>query len=461
MPTFVPLAQPRSATFVVAASDTIKPQHADYRCDGTADNVQIQAAITACNAAGGGTVLLRSGTYDIAANITLSSNVALIGENRKTTIIDLNQFDLDLGGNNVLKELQFLAGTVEGDGVNNIDITGCEFDGTGNAATSDNLYLHGDGYEVKISDCTFRDATRDNCRISVMNRVHITNCFFFDASNDNLHTERGSSNQVSAQSTRWQTYVISGCTSVGAGRYGIFDVATHDLRITNCVVENSTVTGIYINTPIQATISNCILERNSSNLTNEAEIVLQLGTLTSEGVPTRNNCSVVGNNINAADKKRGLLLIGSAAGEYDILVASNQFLSTSSVASSSLLSNDGAWYDAYNLSVFGNTFTIDTTTPRAVVLFHSSVDTVAENIYVRGNVFMGGAIGVIINRLSDVLIESNTFRDLAVGVNVSATASTEAKILRNRFRGMTTAAAQTANSATYVAIDNDGLADNP
>lgn len=54
----------RSATFVVAASDSssqFKAQ-ADYLCDGTADNVQIQAAN---DAADGGTILLANGTYNV------------------------------------------------------------------------------------------------------------------------------------------------------------------------------------------------------------------------------------------------------------------------------------------------------------------------------------------------------------------------------------------------------------
>lgn len=55
---------------------------ADYTCDGTADDVQIQAAIDAANSAGGGTVVLLAGTnaYRIATTITLPENVSLVGE---------------------------------------------------------------------------------------------------------------------------------------------------------------------------------------------------------------------------------------------------------------------------------------------------------------------------------------------------------------------------------------------
>jgi hypothetical protein len=50
----------RSATFVVAANDssTLSKQQADYVCDGTDDQVEIQAAIDAANVLGGGKVIV-------------------------------------------------------------------------------------------------------------------------------------------------------------------------------------------------------------------------------------------------------------------------------------------------------------------------------------------------------------------------------------------------------------------
>lgn len=46
----------------------------DFLCDGTADQVQIQAAIDAVKTAGGGTVLLTPGTYNIAASIVMNGD---------------------------------------------------------------------------------------------------------------------------------------------------------------------------------------------------------------------------------------------------------------------------------------------------------------------------------------------------------------------------------------------------
>lgn len=69
------ILQPQTPTLppntVTVAASTSQYQ-ADYRCDGTADQVEIQAAIDAVKAAGGGTVLLTAGTFHIAASVVMN-----------------------------------------------------------------------------------------------------------------------------------------------------------------------------------------------------------------------------------------------------------------------------------------------------------------------------------------------------------------------------------------------------
>lgn len=60
------------ATKVVAASDSIDTSRADYVCDGTADDVQIQQAIDAV-ASKGGEIVLLEGTYNINASIVINA----------------------------------------------------------------------------------------------------------------------------------------------------------------------------------------------------------------------------------------------------------------------------------------------------------------------------------------------------------------------------------------------------
>lgn len=83
--------------YIVAANGTDSKwtDVADYTCDGTADDVQIQAAIDAVKTAGG-TVLLSPGTFVCAAAIVIDGaggadtvTVSLIGQGNETTILDM------------------------------------------------------------------------------------------------------------------------------------------------------------------------------------------------------------------------------------------------------------------------------------------------------------------------------------------------------------------------------------
>ena len=85
---------PRTGTLVVAASNSsvLSKDSADFICDGTADDVQIQAAITYLAAGGtyglGGTVVLTEGTFNIATNILVKSNVHLKGQGPATILLN-------------------------------------------------------------------------------------------------------------------------------------------------------------------------------------------------------------------------------------------------------------------------------------------------------------------------------------------------------------------------------------
>lgn len=70
-----------SATKIVGPSSY--PYFADYYCDGSGDEVQIQAAITA---AAGGSVYIAGGTYDINAAITIPSNTEIFGDGISTLL---------------------------------------------------------------------------------------------------------------------------------------------------------------------------------------------------------------------------------------------------------------------------------------------------------------------------------------------------------------------------------------
>ena len=73
-----PIPQPkRAATLIVAASDSKDKTRADYVCDGTDDQVEINDAISSLSS--GGKVLLLEGTYNISDTINVGNSITLQG----------------------------------------------------------------------------------------------------------------------------------------------------------------------------------------------------------------------------------------------------------------------------------------------------------------------------------------------------------------------------------------------
>lgn len=77
----------KDAIITVGPSGLDKSFHADYVCDGVDDQVEINDAIVAANAAGGGIVRVLTGTYSTTGEITLLDNVHLRGSGMGASII--------------------------------------------------------------------------------------------------------------------------------------------------------------------------------------------------------------------------------------------------------------------------------------------------------------------------------------------------------------------------------------
>lgn len=69
-----------------SVSATVGFSDADYICDGTADDVQLNAAIAAVYASGGGTVLVKQGNYNLSSSVTMLSGVYVSGTGYATLI---------------------------------------------------------------------------------------------------------------------------------------------------------------------------------------------------------------------------------------------------------------------------------------------------------------------------------------------------------------------------------------
>jgi parallel beta-helix repeat protein len=154
-----------------------------WYCDGAADDVQINAAITYVNGLGGGIVLLEQGIYTTTAAITLLANVHVIGEGVDTAIASTAAISLLSGSSANNVSIRFLS--ITGGGAGNqegISLTSCDhaiiegvaitaITGAGNTAhgilltTSDNCVIHNCSIYPLQNDCIKLSGCND-CRIT-------------------------------------------------------------------------------------------------------------------------------------------------------------------------------------------------------------------------------------------------------------------------------------------------------
>jgi hypothetical protein len=103
-----------SPVVTVASSSSLNRTHADYICDGTADQVQIQAAMDALGSRG--TVLLLEGIFNASDTIKVPANITIKGSGKNGTIVKQATSNLSLfnfRGDSVTFENLIIAGNCD------------------------------------------------------------------------------------------------------------------------------------------------------------------------------------------------------------------------------------------------------------------------------------------------------------------------------------------------------------
>lgn len=246
----------------------------NWTCDGTADDVQIQAAIDYINSLGGGKVFLGRGTYDFTAVVDIYSDTTIQGAGWDTilqpsvnTVVFQNANipatpadaivdrgivvrDLAIDGNEQIEEMIDFASVGDSqiikvyiydvgytDGEDAIDIDACE-----NVIISECLFKNIGGSAIHISDCHRTWAVYKGCDYCKVVNSHAENC--------------GKDRTIGAFNTYTRAAAIGGgqhnsftnCTAYDC-YYGFSDA--NDLQpsyteFNGCRVESSTNDGIVL-----------------------------------------------------------------------------------------------------------------------------------------------------------------------------------------------------------------------
>ena len=328
---------PQSVTFLVAANDAAatSKKNADFLCDGTDDDVQIQAAINALPSQGG-IVQLSEGIFNIGATININvQGVWFRGSGVRATVIFLqagvNERMIRMNAGVALNGLKISDFEMDGNGANQTDgasrLVHCPlyFDGAANEPWNHveicNLNIHdglaGANFRLArgqywyIHDCTSRDngthgvtaflgdhmwlgeitdfcisnfigedctdfglAIDENCRRGTITNVSMQNC-------DQAGFGFGNEARFITFSNFSMDNCLDGCNIDTFG-----GVAPHDILLSNGFFTNCT-DGIDIANCDSVTLSLCQFEGNTNNINEGAAVtnfvrVLNVGLVQEE-----------------------------------------------------------------------------------------------------------------------------------------------------------------------------------
>jgi parallel beta-helix repeat protein len=274
----------RTATLIVAASDSKDKSRADYVCDGTADQAEINQAINDLPT-NGGKVLLLEGTYNISASITiLKNNVTLEGQGAGTKLFLVN------GANCNVIQVGNGSTALEGIRIANLRIDGNKANQTG---TSHGIYFNAG------PTCLITKSVVENC---IIEGCYDNGILLFYSKNNTI-----TGNQINSNgSCGIYLAALSNNTIIGNqinsnGGCGIYLYYTGNNTVTGNQINSNSSYGIYL----YYTGNNTITE-NQVNANDSYGIYLYYS----------NNNTITENQVNA-NTSHGIYL---ASSDYNLII---------------------------------------------------------------------------------------------------------------------------------------------
>lgn len=242
----------RAVTLMVAASNasTAMRNAADYRCDGTADDVEINAALAAI-ATTGGVVLLSEGTFTLAASVQLNAaGQTLAGSGMASTLLRMV---------NSASTINWLVQITQSYGVV------CDLTVDGNKANNSSSFTSGIGLSGLTAPFIQRVSVINCTSIGIECTTTIANGLIRDSNAQDCDREG-----YSIQASSGQPFIISGCTSQGNGLAG-FTLSAGPIDLSDCQALNiiTALSAAYgFNIPFASTaivtMTNCMAQNCAS-----------------------------------------------------------------------------------------------------------------------------------------------------------------------------------------------------
>lgn len=253
---------------------------ADYIVDGTADNVQIQQALDAAYAAGGGVVFLKPGTYNLAADIIVKAKSSLYGTSKESTILKtysvhamgndqvIAHLTIDVNGNtasgnwNALsnrgqnklfydlhiknwtnKGIELVNESDWGNGSKNVFIDHCYLENPGNFACGGGTILLQSGYQnIHVENCVFGDSNNNGnfveCIVNPLVTVDDNVGFYFIG--NRVTGKFAKSGYFVGRHIRVENNVFKSSFQIASGTHGASVYVTQDVVVKGNTFEDDT-----------------------------------------------------------------------------------------------------------------------------------------------------------------------------------------------------------------------------
>lgn len=260
-----------AATLVVAASNSLHPERADYRCTGINDHLVIQAALDALPATGGEVVLL-DGTYHIEVSLSLDSYQTLRGCGRNT-ILTTTTADLDIimatGGLGTEKIGIVIADLcIDGNAGGVANDIGIKWTYVDHGKILNCWILDNGEHGINLINCDYSIVFGNICQGNAQNGIYLYTCY--QANTIIGNTCLGNNyNGIRLYITKYSTVVGNTCQGNNAAGIYLY-TAIYNTIIGNICQENLQY-GIYINDSSHNTITSNTLSGNSQTATNTTD----------------------------------------------------------------------------------------------------------------------------------------------------------------------------------------------
>lgn len=420
----------KAATLIIGPSSNSDSDTYDYVTDGTADDVQIQAAIDALESGAGGRIIFREGTYVISSTISITASdddLILEGMGRSTILQAGSTLNSEMIGHTtgtverlVIKNFYFDGNSsgqsadtmaidfsgVAGNPLQFVIIENCEFEDF-----YDNCANISDATVGIVRDCSFINWAQTTANGRALHAQHIINCYFTTTSTTGLFVS------VSFDGTMLGSYLLApenwnGTSMIAFGSGGNQKVLGNQIEGSGGFGSSATMVQI-------ASVNNIVIHGNTFD-SSAGENAASIGIDASTG---GSDIRVTGNYFQSL----GYAIYFPSANSDNCVISDNVILNSSTT---------GIRYDANYGTISGNS--INNSTVNGIYI--ESDDNVIsgnaiegcgqEGIYITGatsNIITGNLVknaGETTNNTYDaIFIDTGSDRNIITGNRVRATSA--------------------------------------